>query len=339
MEATKTLYSECLCENTREEQSTSSLSFWRTSQSESKWPPEPSTLTYVQVHRCRPQFPYCIYALKHEATVAASSLNNYDAKRFSYRDVPNGTVFTNYEELLKVVNEQAVRLTKQVQNLSSLIPEQGMREVLNNLKDKINAYLLSAAANQQQNLLSIRSDIMNIFDNPVMNINVIALNTELQLNVVVNSILLKELMKYGFKQCSFSRNDYSVFGSSFPDFAFFKSRQPHVVAGVVKLPALEESEVIGDDVVYGTIEYKMSSSRNHMFQCFANMIRVANDCVISSLESGILLETVTVYGLLSSHDTYLCEPMKYFCDFTKPPVLTVGSTENFAKLFYCIMQC
>ena len=52
--------------------------------------------------------------------------------------------------------------------------------------------------------------------------------------------------------------------------------------------------------------------------------------MIASLESGILVETVTVYGLLSSHDTYLCEPMKYFCDFTNPPVLTCG------RIVYCV---
>jgi len=59
---------------------------------------------------------------------------------------------------------------------------------------------------------------------------------EVQMNVWTTEILTTELHNYGFdKWHSFSSNNFSVFGSSQPDFAFSKHNNGNVVAAVFEM--------------------------------------------------------------------------------------------------------
>jgi len=79
-------------------------------------------------------------------------------------------------------------------------------------------------------------------------------------------------------------------------------------------------------------------------QCFANMIRIANDSVCQSLKEGKLIVLVTVYALLVSHkDLNNCVPMKYYCNFKDSSKcwrdIKVGICGNSAELLHCILLC
>ena len=73
---------------------------------------------------------------------------------------------------------------------------------------------------------------------------------------------------------------YSVFGTSQPDLAFFKASQGNIVAGIVDV----QDEGLGTEecveLVQNTIEYKSSTEKDYRTQCYANLVRVANDSVI-----------------------------------------------------------
>ena len=69
--------------------------WWDTGNQKSKlqkWPEKPKELNYVQVHDYREE-PWCTYVLKHECTVAASTLNADDLKRFEYARVTKKKLF------------------------------------------------------------------------------------------------------------------------------------------------------------------------------------------------------------------------------------------------------
>jgi len=77
----------------------------------------------------------------------------------------------------------------------------------------------------------------------------------------------------------------------------------------------------------------------HSCQCYADMIRVANDRIIDSLEDGVLVKSVTIYALLVSHyNLDECVPMKYYCNFNEcKPNLCSGpfSVILVNTLFFC----
>jgi len=72
---------------------------------------------------------------------------------------------------------------------------------------------------------------------------------------------------------------------------FFKTTErEEVVAAVVVLPQQSESVEVEEQyhkteeqcIIGSTIEYKRMSKTKHTYQCFADMIRVANDTAIDS---------------------------------------------------------
>jgi len=77
------------------------------------------------------------------------------------------------------------------------------------------------------------------------------------------------------------------------------------------------------------------------------MIRVANDSVVQSLRHGRVVESVTVYGMLVSHDDLSCIPMRYSSDFKSDPIIERGLKVWFtdfyivfwiAEFIHCILQ-
>jgi len=80
--------------------------------------------------------------------------------------------------------------------------------------------------------------------------------------------------------------------------------QGDLVAGVVELPQQSESMEVKEqhhevDIIASSIEYKRMSITKHACQCYADMIRVADDSVIDSLENGILCTTASSSDLWS----------------------------------------
>jgi len=96
---------------------------------------------------------------------------------------------------------------------------------------------------------------------------------------------------------SFTDNNCCIFGSSKPDLMFSKhNSQGDLVAAVIELLEQFESVEVEEQyrevhVIESTIEYKRMSITKDCCQCFADMVRVANDSTIDSLVNGILVKS------------------------------------------------
>ena len=50
-------------------------------------------------------------------------------------------------------------------------------------------------------------------------------------------------------------------------------------------------------------------------QAFADMVRVSNDLLIEALKHGMLVDSISVYGLLVAHNKTDAFPLKYCVNF------------------------
>ena len=141
VEATRIKETDFSCENTRQDLCVSQISYRNKSQAASKWPKMPETLNYNNLRHCNPKLPYCIYALKHDVFIAASSLDHHDEGLFDYVKTSNQQIFSNYDALLRNTEEKAKKLTIQL-DLRSVVPKRKSDKMVINLKDKINATFL-----------------------------------------------------------------------------------------------------------------------------------------------------------------------------------------------------
>ena len=106
---------------------------------------------------------------------------------------------------------------------------------------------------------------------------------------------------------NFQQNDFSLFEKSRPDFTCIKVDRESKKVGVVAVWK-----------VSGTIvKFKMNVTDSSNYpQAFANLIKVSNTILVNALNSGQLIDTVIVYGLLVSYIDETSIPMKLMLDFT-----------------------
>lgn len=173
------------------------------------------------------------------------------------------------------------------------------------------------------------SDQFNVVENhckEIRNLDPLVPEREIQLNEWAIPALKKELALLGFtSQVTFPHNDYSLFGKSRPDFAFYKQIGNELTGGMI----------IESDSLYGsTLEFKKDSSLLKLAQAFANMVRVANDLLLDALKRGKVINAIVVYGLVVYHDEKQCLPMRYICDFSKNYyIIEVGQETEFYQAF------
>ena len=103
-----------------------------------------------------------------------------------------------------------------------------------------------------------------------------------------------ELDQLNFKtNREFHHNNFSLFGKSRPDFAFFKKDGNWIKAGVIIQPARELTEV---NMCGAALEFKLDIAHNPQRvypQAFADMVRVANDLIIDVLSVGKVVDEVS----------------------------------------------
>lgn len=326
-EATCVVENDCSCESTTVKfASEAGVSYWD-EEGGSKWPSMPTELTYNRIHKRNESSPYCIYALRHDTFVAASTLNNQDSHKFITETVVNKCIFNNYTQILEQAKEKAGQLESQLQ-LRAVVRMASIESVLSDLTTDA----------LESGTQAIRPAIARLWN--IVKTQHLTVDKEVQLNCWMNDILTKELRLYDFDVIKeFSTNKYSVFGGSQPDFAFYKHKEDSMLGAVVTIPQTESEENTSQDDIFCStaVEFKLEVAEKNMYQCFGNMIRIANDRVIKSLKSGKLVKEITVYGLLVSHKELESTPIRYYSNFKDQPVIQVGVTGNFADCFYCIL--
>jgi len=335
----------CTCEDETQFIESQNVSYWRKEGEDEKWPKCPTTpLMYRRVCSAGKTSPYCIYALVHRSYVKASSLFDDDKHKFPYKYCNCDVIFADYLEKLNGRKAEAIDLKKNL-CFNSVVPEKYIHDELDSFKCEVDAIVYGSFEDTGTVPGKIVGDLQKSIAKFVTNLRSMTafeICEERQLNIWMNRLLKPIISSYGFmlKQ-RFSNNMYSLFGTSRPNLAFFKTSKGNIVAGVVDVQGEDKEEHVDgqENLVQGTIEYKKNATEEYRTHCYANLVRVANDSVIESLESGILVRSVTVYGLLVAHTDYdCCLPMKYFSNFKDPPTIQLGPTRHFAELIYCILQ-
>ena len=328
----KVKLSECQCE--RERHFETNVTYW--SDENDKWPKPPQTNKYLRVHDGGKYSP-CVYAFVHDIFVPASSLTDSDKPKFPYTDVQNVSIFRNYAQTLESTEVEAEDLRKRL-DVKKVVPTSYIDVELQEFQQRV--FTHSMEAGREVEIVPI----VNSFMTRLMQYSRAGLEVkeERQLNAWFRDLLRPILSNKGFEIiASFPDNRFCVFGNSKPDLAYYKHCQGDLIGVVVDSgsQSTTTSQESSEDLIRSTIEFKMSTVTRSSCQCYANMIRLAHDLVIDSLRSGVLVDSVTVYALLVSHADLTCVPMKYYCDFKRPPIIQVGLSGDFTKLFYCTLLC
>jgi len=258
--------------------------------------------------------------------------------------VTNDKLFTDYATKLEAKKTEATYLQKKL-CFCQVVPKGYIDEELSSFQNKVTQQLISPVASISGGSDQVVRDLQNsiqMFLSKIATKPILEVQEERQMNKYCLHPIFRD---YGYKMSTnFPENKCSLFGSSKPDIMFFKTTEKEeVVAAVVGLPKQSESVEVEEHYHKAeAIEYKRTSTTKHACQCFADMIRVANDTVIESLQNGILVKSITVHGLLVSHDDLEnSAPMKYYCNFNEKcaPIIQVGMDGNFVDLLlYCILQ-
>jgi len=346
-ESKKVKHNGCTCENERTFSDYSTISYYRKEEDKRKiWPKRPNSddeePIYKRIFIADQELPHCIYAFVHKGFVPASSLSIVDKHKFRFCDVRNVAIFTDFERKKEEKKEPIDKLKKQL-CLDTVLPKWYIMDWLDSFQREVSdiAAQSTTADEKAENL----EKLFKKFTAGFMESSALQVKEERQLNVWLNELLYKILKENDFKvRKRLSDNKYSIFGSSLPDLAFFKVHEGDFLGAVIL--AVNQGDEMEQSIeqcsVFGTVEYKKPNcgTEESEPQCFAHMIRVANDRVIELLEGGKLVDSITVYGLILVHSDYDNSlPMKYYSNFDSYPVIQVGVPANFAELLYCILQC
>ena len=309
----------------------------------------PEAHLFKRVHEFIAEAPWCIYALQHESSVAASSLTTADdRKKFKFRKVPTQHLFIgcNLTETNARKREALEGKVKQyIKHCARVVPypvieviQQKCFDVEKTLLEDVEpglkeeestARLMEFVKQQRLCLLTLVRDIRGI--------QAMDVRKEGQRNDFLNQFLEDELEALGLVTVKeFPHNHYSIFGRSKPDLAFYMQRKTWIGVGVVM-----QQEEVNVNLHGAAVEFKMDIPYEHsslLPQAFANMVRVSNNMVIDALERGKIVDTVTVYGLLVAHDKGYTVPLKYFVDFgTNMYKIEVGENDSFGRVFSLVV--
>lgn len=106
----------------------------------------------------------------------------------------------------------------------------------------------------------------------------------------------------------------TLFGKSQPDVTIYRSQGGYVKENTI----VSASICTGDswEVIGATIELKKSAVHlkrrsAEITQTCANMVRVAGFLTEKALAKGLVVEEITIFGLLVSHTSPHCIPLRY----------------------------
>ena len=342
-ESKKTKHNGCTCESERTFSDYLTISYYRDEGDKRKiWPKRPNSEDeepiYKRIFIAEEKSPHCIYAFVHKGFVPASSLSILDRNKFRRCDVVNTDIFTDFERKKEGKKEKVDELKKQL-CLGSVLPEWYVVDRLDSFQREVSGIAAQNGTTADEKVENLEK-LVKTFTAGFMKGGALQVNEGRQLNAWLNELLDQIINDHDFRvREHFSDNKYSIFGTSQPDLAFIKIHQGAILGAVIH--AVDQGDEMDQSMeqynVFGTIEYKKPNcdTGKSVLQCFANMIRVANDRVIELLERGTLVDSVTVYGLIVMHSHYEKSVlMKYYSNFDSDPVIQVGSPANFAELLF-----
>ena len=305
----------------------------------------PTEIKYERVHSCRTRATWCTYVLVQPKQVPASNLTTEaDKQKFNPILIDNNEFF----EGIHLSDEQTARnlettLQQKIHRNDSFFETGAINSHLDNLLEGFREISIkwqgqfhssSNGAQVASEILFTTSMFLGTWAKNVMATKQLTVTKELPLNDWRITTLKPELEKFGLKHVEeYFQNQHSMFGTSKPDFVFEKpTSEGNLHALVVK-----NVELFG-----ATIEFKVDGKDGHLAQLFADMIKVSNDLLINALKRGNVVDSVTVFGMLVSHNKGDCIPARHFCDFENNKcIMELGQSLNFCKFFslLVVMGC
>jgi len=211
-----------------------------------------------------------------------------------------------------------------------------VQKILDGLMDEICAYNSTV----EQHKASLLRAIVNARDNSVI------INYELPHNQRFFERLCEAGEKIGFVVSKTLPQDImTVYGKSRPDVSIYRDEGRFISGKAVTGAILSEqsySVISGGAIELKNYEVHHKNIESpEVAQAVANMIKLAGFLCLKALKKGVIVEKITIFGLLVSHKSRYCIPLKYtsMCNSDVTTVM-VGDEILLPKaldnLFHCI---
>ena len=284
-----------------------------------KWPDDPpKTLVYQRIHKFSDAAPWCSYVLEHKDTVVASYLNSEDLARFEHQHVTTNQLFVGC--VLSQTNKSKMddierRVARHIKFYARVVPysllqekcqqaERGLIADEGSTRDLCNKIQQSDAVENIADLVEgyIKEQRLRFLSwvQDIRGVEILDVKKEVQRNDWFTDFLTQELSGVGLHSTTEFSNKYSIFGKSRPDFVFYK---PNTTSWI-KVGIIMQQELINIDLYGAAVEFKIDISQdyaNYLPQAFANMVRVSNNVLVDGLKSGKVVDTITIYGLMTKN--------------------------------------
>lgn len=285
---------------------------------------------YQLTHKWSAHLPYCIYAMVHENTEAASKAKidqfKWPSGENSWEHVLTTKILKNVKtpwptryDPLAVKFQEAIKLYSLVVPKALLIDIEKVLEAQIPLIDKID---VAKGANEVK---SIQLTLMQ--ENQKLQRKLVDINEkyskevkkENQRNEFCYDHLQDILRQFGYvSKPSIDHCNIRTYGKSLLDLYFYKQGGAVVSSAVIKKfdNDLDVDHSNNAGVVGGVAEFKITGNlKTYYAQTFADMVRVGVLLAHDALMRGAIIDKLIVFGLLINYDTGWAIVMKYYVNF------------------------
>ena len=122
----------------------------------------------------------------------------------------------------------------------------------------------------------------------------------------------------------------TIFGKSQPDVVIYKSR-----IGYIKGRGIVGADGVALELKKSVVNVKARSPE--LAQSCANLVRVSGFLSEKALEQGCVVEEINIYGLLVSHSSPYCVPLRYQVEVNEESWIMKGDEMRFDEALESII--
>ena len=107
------------------------------------------------------------------------------------------------------------------------------------------------------------------------------------------------------------QDNVTIFGKSQPDIIIYRSEGRYIKGTSVTGAAISICEISGATLELKKNAVHLKSRSPQLAQSCANMVRVSGYLTEKALQKGFIVEEINIFGLLVSHTSCYCVPLKH----------------------------
>ena len=302
-----------------------------------------NSFEYRLMHKCEDHAPYCIYAMVHSYSEAASKAK---IEECVFSSGENGCKYVSTETLVQTTDSWpskydvlAVKFREAVRLYSSVVPSVLVSEICQDIRGQIE---LLEKLDQVDQVRSVQSQaIVYKFLAKLAEIEVDYekdIRQVEQRNNFCYQHLKSSLLELGFiPKPTIEQCDICIHGESLMAMYFYKyggTDRTVVKSAIIRTfedPEDNDSDGDNSDVIGGVEMYYV--------QTFVDMVRVGSLLTQDALMRGSIIDKIVVFGLLTNYKTGFAVVMKYYVNFLKGETcFYVGEEMNAVRGFIAIIQ-